>query len=200
MQALNSKTQVLPLPLVEEVTGLRRSPINSAIAARRLPKPIRLGPPTASWPDSNLDPPVYPAPWLVHFFQRHVNDDAARSVPALDFLRSCPTKVEAMILAVVKAVADAPPPAFSGGGKWEVMHGEMRGFYEVRVDGPRRRHYRLFCVLERDGASVGLGGPSVVLITGKDKPFKTTMSVADYAQVRALGAEYLRRIPRSIML
>ena len=47
------------------------------------------------------------------------------------------------------AVAAAPPPAFSGGGKWEAMHGEMSGFFEVRVDGPQRHHYRLFCVLER---------------------------------------------------
>lgn len=28
-----------------------------------------------------------------------------------------------MMLAVLKAVADAPPPQFSGGGKWEAMHG-----------------------------------------------------------------------------
>jgi hypothetical protein len=138
-------------------------------------------------------------PWRVHFFRRHRADDPACAVPALDFLRACPTKVEAMIVAVVKAVADAPPPAFSGGGKWEAMHGEMGGFYEVRVDGPKRRHYRLFCVLERESASLGLDGPSIVLITGKDKPFRTLLSAADYADVRALGAEYRRRVPRSIM-
>jgi hypothetical protein len=143
-------------------------------------------------------PTERPAPWRVHFFQRHASDDPKRTVPALEFLRSCPTKVEAMIVAVVKAVADAPPPAFSGGGKWEAMHGEMGGFYEVRVDGPKRRHYRLFCLLERDGAAVGLGGPCLVLLTGKDKPFQTVLSAADYAEVRALGAEYRRRVPRSV--
>jgi Txe/YoeB family toxin of Txe-Axe toxin-antitoxin module len=120
-------------------------------------------------------------------------------VPALEFLRRCPTKVEAMMVAVVRAVADAPPPAFSGGGKWEAMHGEMAGFYEVRVDGPKRRHYRLFCVLEREGAAVGLGGPSVVLVAGKDKPFMTVLSAGDYAGVRALGAEFRKRIPRSVL-
>jgi Txe/YoeB family toxin of Txe-Axe toxin-antitoxin module len=140
-----------------------------------------------------------PALWRVHFFQRHASDDPKRTVPALEFLRACPTKVEAMIVAVVKAVADAPPPAFSGGGKWEAMHGEMGGFYEIRVDGPKRRHYRLFCLLERDGAAVGLGGPCLVLLTGKDKAFQTVLSAADYAEVRALGAEYRRRIPRSVM-
>jgi Txe/YoeB family toxin of Txe-Axe toxin-antitoxin module len=138
-------------------------------------------------------------PWRVHLFQRHPSDDPTRAVPALEFLRACPTKVEAMIVAVVKAVADAPPPAFSGGGKWEAMHGEMSGSYEVRVDGPKRRHYRLFCLLERQGASLGLGGPSVVLITGKDKPFMTALSAADYAEVKDLGAEYRKRIPRSVM-
>jgi Txe/YoeB family toxin of Txe-Axe toxin-antitoxin module len=140
-----------------------------------------------------------PAPWRVHFFQRHPGDDPTCTAPALEFLRKCPAKVEAMIVAVVKAVADAPPPAFSGGGKWEAMHGEMSGFYEVRVDGPKRRHYRLFCILERDGASVGLGGPSVVLIEGKDKPFMTVLSAADYVEVKALGAEYRKRTPRSVM-
>lgn len=102
------------------------------------------------------------------------------------------------MLAVVKAVADAPPPAFSGGGKWEAMHGTMSGFYEVRVDGPGRRHYRLFCVLERDGASVGLEGPSLILITGKDKPFRTTLSSADYEEVSELGREFRARCPRSV--
>jgi Txe/YoeB family toxin of Txe-Axe toxin-antitoxin module len=141
-----------------------------------------------------------PAPWRVHFFQRHPGDDPTQAVPALEFLRACPTKVEAMIVAVVKAVADAPPPAFSGGGKWEAMHGEMSGFFEVRVDARKRRHYRLFCILERDGASVGLGGPSVVLIAGKEKAFLTVLSAKDYGDVKALGAEYRKRIPRSVML
>jgi len=30
----------------------------------------------------------------------------------------------------------APPPRFSGGGKWEAMHGDMAGYYEVRATGP----------------------------------------------------------------
>jgi hypothetical protein len=39
------------------------------------------------------------------------------SIPANAFLDSCPTKVEATILAVLEAVRRAPPPQFSGGGK-----------------------------------------------------------------------------------
>jgi hypothetical protein len=64
-----------------------------------------------------------------------------------------------MMVAVLHAVRDAPPPAFSGGGKWEAMHDEMAGFYEVRVDGPQRRHYRLFCLLEQDNAHQEARGP-----------------------------------------
>lgn len=143
--------------------------------------------------------PVPKQPWLVHFFKRHRADDRGESVPAMRFLQGCPSKVEAMMIAVVNAVAEAPPPAFSGGGKWEAMHGDMSGFYEVRVDGPQRHHYRLFCLLERDGGAVGLNGPSVVLITGKDKPFMTELSKRDYAEVRALGAEFQKRTPRSVV-
>jgi hypothetical protein len=93
--------------------------------------------------------------------------------------------------AVLKAVAEAPPNAFAGGGYWEAMHGTMAGYYEVRVDGRDRRHYRLFCLLERDGAQLGLGGPSLVV--------KTTLSERDYARVRQLGDEYRSRVPRSVL-
>ncbi len=148
----------------------------------------------------NRKEPVPRTPWLVHFFQRHPSDDPTRSVPARDFLLSCPEKVRATIMAVLKAVADAPPPMFSGGGMWEAMHDEMTGYFEVRVDGPAHRHFRVFCLLERSGASLGLGGPSIVLITGKDKAFRTTLTKADYAEVRKLGAEYKARVPRSVLV
>jgi hypothetical protein len=57
-------------------------------------------------------------------------------VPGVEFLLSCPTKVAANFFAVLQAVRAAPPPAFSGGGKWEAMHGTMAGYYEIR--GTRR--------------------------------------------------------------
>ena len=69
-------------------------------------------------------------------------------MPAADFLDGCPPKVRGTILAVLDAVAAAPPPAFSGGGKWEAMHGDMGGYYEIRVTGPGREQFRLFCLLE----------------------------------------------------
>jgi hypothetical protein len=45
------------------------------------------------------------------------------SVPAVEFLAGCPTKVAANLLAVLDAVAEAPPPQYSGGGKWEALCG-----------------------------------------------------------------------------
>jgi Txe/YoeB family toxin of Txe-Axe toxin-antitoxin module len=137
------------------------------------------------------------APWRIHFFRRHAEDDAARSAPGRDFLQRCP--VAPRMAAVLKAVAETPPNAFAGGGYWEAMHGTMAGYYEVRVDGRDRRHYRLFCVLERDGAMLGLGGPSIVVITGMAKPCRTTFTERDYARVRQLGDEYRSRVPRSVL-
>jgi hypothetical protein len=83
--------------------------------------------------------------WGVVYY-RHADGQ----VPAEAFLDSFPTKVEATILAVLEAVRVAPPPAFSGGGKWEAMHGTMAGYYEIRVIGSGRRHYRLFCLLDNE--------------------------------------------------
>ena len=137
--------------------------------------------------------------WGVEFFKRHVSDDPSEAVPAREFLDDIPTKVAARIAAVLDAVAEAPPPAYSGGGYWEAMHDEMAGYYEVRVDGqPNRTHYRLFCLLERDGVKVGLDGPSVIAVAGKKKAFRTVLSKQDYAEVRRLGDEFRSRTPRSV--
>jgi len=73
----------------------------------------------------------------------------------------------------------------------------MAGYHEVTVNGPNRHHYRLFCLLERDGGALGLGGPSLVVLAGLDKAFMTTLSENDYAKVRALGNEFRARSPRS---
>jgi hypothetical protein len=47
------------------------------------------------------------------------------SIPAIEFLDACPGKIDAEFAAVLDAVAAAPPPQFSGGEKWEAMHGAM---------------------------------------------------------------------------
>lgn len=142
------------------------------------------------------DEPALTSPWAIVFFQRHRDDDRAQSVPGAEFLESCPTRVRADLVAIIKAVAEAPPMKFAGGGQWQAMHGDMAGFYEARTRGPRKRLYRLFCLLEREAR--GLPGPSLVIITGMDKPNESAFSDADYRRVRRLGDEYRRRTPRSI--
>lgn len=129
--------------------------------------------------------------WLIHFFQRHPTDDPDQAVPAIDFLDSVPVRTRAEIVAVLEAVAEAPPPAFSGGGKWEVMHDEMAGFYEVRVRGADRRNHRLFCVLERDAED--LGGSSIVCISGLSKPVRQAASPQDYRRALRYRDEFRKR-------
>lgn len=130
-----------------------------------------------------------PTPWRIHFFQRHKEDDPKRSVPALEFLESLPTKIAAEFHAVLDAVAAAPPPSFSGGGKWQAMHGVMAGFYEIRVRGAGQNH-RLFCFLDREA---DLGGSSIVCISGLSKPPRSAAKQGDYASARRFGDEFKRR-------
>lgn len=124
------------------------------------------------------------------------------SVPGADFLDGCPAKVRGTILAVLDAVAAAPPPAFSGGGKWEAMHGGMGGYYEIRVTGPAREQFRLFCILEnadkRTLTGGGLRGPAIAVVTGMRKKTGTVFSDRDYAKVRQLGSEHTTQTPRRI--
>ncbi len=129
-------------------------------------------------------------PWSIHFFQRNEADDAERIVPAMEFLDSIPAKVAAEIHAVLDAVAAAPPPSFSGGGKWEAMHDDMAGYFEVRVQGGGMNH-RLFCVLERDAED--LGGSSIVCIDGLSKAPRTAAHPRDYRRVMRYGAEFQKR-------
>lgn len=130
-------------------------------------------------------------PWLIHFFQRDGRDDPDQAVPAITFLDQVPAKARAEIQAVLEAVADAPPPAFSGGGKWETMHDDMSGSYEVRVRGADRRNHRLFCILQRDADD--LGGPSIIAIDGLSKPLRQAAEPRDYRRAIRYRAEFLKR-------
>jgi hypothetical protein len=123
-------------------------------------------------------------------------------VPAEDFLDTCPTKIEARFHAVLEAVRDAPPPQFSGGGYWEAMHGDMGGFYEIRLTGPGRRQYRLFCLLDnadtKELRKRGFEAPQIAVITGMVKDSGKKFSDGDYAKVRKLERQYSKEFPRSI--
>lgn len=129
-------------------------------------------------------------PWLIQFFQRDRRDDPERRTPTIDFLDALPDKVAAEIQAVLEAVAAAPPPAYSGGGKWEAMHDAMAGFYEVRVQGGGANH-RLFCLLERNADD--LGGPSIVCVDGLSKPVRTAADPRDYKRIKQYGDEFRKR-------
>lgn len=131
-----------------------------------------------------------PEPWRIHFFQRHPQDDPDRAVPAMEFLDEVPTNVAARLHAVLDAVAAAPPPSFSGGGRWEAMHGTMAGFYEARV-ASSGKNYRLFCILERDADD--LGGSSLVCVSGLSKPARSAARERDYETARRFRAEFERR-------
>lgn len=125
------------------------------------------------------------------------------SVPAEAFLDSCPTKVGATIEAVLEVVRASPPPAFSGGGKWEAMHGRMGGYYEIRVTGPGRMQYRLFCRLENGTDAEleerGFDRPQIVAINGLAKRNASLFTDAQYKRhVRDLGDDFLSKLPRPV--
>lgn len=146
-------------------------------------------------------PPSRPSSDDAHeivFFRRHENDDPLEPTPGRDFLNTCPHKVRATMRAVLIAVATAPPKRFSGGGYWEAMRGEMTGWFEICVDGPPgRTHYRLYCLLDYEAH--GVERPLLVIIDGRSKPFRTTLSDRDYRAIKTLGDEYRSRQPRSML-
>lgn len=137
-------------------------------------------------------------PWAIVYYET-----GNGSAPALEFLDGCPGKIDAEFVAVLDAVAAAPPPQFSGGGKWEAMHGSMGGWHEIRLTGPGREQFRLFCVLENAADEEllrrGLTKPAIAVITGMRKPWRTKFSETDYRRVRRLGDEYKMSHPRRIV-
>ena len=83
---------------------------------------------------------------------------------------------------MLDAVAEAPPPSFSGGGKWEAMHDDLAGYFEVRVQGGGQNH-RLFCLLQRDAEDLG----------GLSKPPREPARPRDYKKIKQYGSEFERR-------
>jgi hypothetical protein len=121
------------------------------------------------------------------YFQRHKKNDPEQSEPGRDALNGWPASVRAKARAALASVAAAPPKKFSGAG-----------WHELRINGPKRHHYRLFCLLDYEAK--GTDKALLVVIDGRDKPFRTELSKADYAAVRRLGDEYLARNPRSLVV
>jgi hypothetical protein len=82
------------------------------------------------------------------------------------------------------------------------MHGMMTGWHEIRLTGPGREQFRLFCLLEnaddQELVARGLRKPAITVITGMRKPWRTKFSERDYRRVRELGEEHRRNRPRRI--
>jgi hypothetical protein len=136
-------------------------------------------------------------PWRIIYYRA-----ADGRSPALDFLDSCPGKIDGEFLAVLDAVAAAPPPQFSGGGKWEAMHGDMTSYYEIRLTGPGREQFRLFCLLENgtddELLKRGLVKPAIAVIDARRKLWRTVLGPVDYRAVKKVGEEHKRQFPRRI--
>jgi hypothetical protein len=120
-------------------------------------------------------------------------------VPVAEFLTNSPTKVQVLATALIAQIASAPPKRFAGGGYWEAMHGDMVGWFEIRIDGPgRRKHYRLFCLI--DYFALEFDVPLLVVVCGLSKPVGTLLTRRDYESVRRLGEDYFRHDPRPVVL
>ncbi len=76
-------------------------------------------------------------------------------------------------------------------------------YYEIRLTGPNRRHYRRLCPLE-DGAvdelaALGFDRPQIVVINGMVKSKAALFTDAERRKhVRSLGEAYLQSSPRSV--
>ena len=128
--------------------------------------------------------------WSLAFYRT-----AKDTTPAREFLLGCPQPVREMLLAIVVAVRDAPPPSFPPSKMWHVMHREMKGFYEAR-DEHDSWLYRLFCVLDSQAPEHGLDAKALTLICGGAKQVRSPMGKSVYEQALAYREDYLatRRI------
>jgi hypothetical protein len=117
--------------------------------------------------------------WSLAFYRT-----AKNTAPAREFLLDCPQPVREMLLAIVVAVRDAPPPSFPPSRMWHVMHGAMKGFYEAR-DEHDGRLYRVFCVLDSHAPEHGLDAKALTLICGGAKPVRSPMDKSVYEQALA---------------
>lgn len=78
----------------------------------------------------------------------------------------------------------------------------MTGWHEIRLTGPGREQFRLFCLLENSSDEEllrrGLRKPAIAVITGLRKPWRTRFSERDYERLRECGENHRRNHPRRI--
>jgi hypothetical protein len=122
--------------------------------------------------------------WALAFYKTQKG-----AVPARGFLLSCPSEVRQMLLAILVAVRDAPPPSFGASNMWHAMHEEMKGFHEAR-DEHDSYLYRVFCVLDSKAPEHGLDAKAVALISGGVKKKNTKMAATVYEEAVGLRKDY----------
>jgi hypothetical protein len=125
------------------------------------------------------------------------------NVPGDAFLDAWRSRLRRRSSRCLRPCALLRPRSSVEGGKWEAMRGRMGGYYEIRVTGPGRVHYRLFCRLENGTRGElqerGFDGPQIVVINGLSKPNASLFTDAEYRKhVREPGDAYLARLPRPV--
>lgn len=126
-------------------------------------------------------PPAWKGPWDIAFYK-----NAKGEAPALSWLRAFPEGVEKRMVAIIIAVAQRPPPSFpSSSNEWKAMHTDMGGFFEAR-DQHEKMDYRVFCILDRNHHA----RPTVVLVSGGEKPDGTQMKAWIYEEARKFRDDY----------
>jgi hypothetical protein len=140
--------------------------------------------------DASKGTPPAAADWALAFY---MTKDGR--VPAREFLSDCPGPVREMLLAILVAVRDAPPPSFPPSGMWHAMHGEMKGIYEAR-DAHDGQLYRVFCILDSQASEHGLDAKVIVLVCGGAKRVRSVMDDSVYREALRYRTDYLatRRI------
>lgn len=136
--------------------------------------------------------------WQAFFYE-----EADGKRPGLAYLNSIPLSARQTLYAIIVAVRDHPPYRFpTQTPMWSVMRDEkggldLGGIYEAR-DKHQNRLYRLFCLLDRRAPEHGVEAPALVILSGDDKPVRTTMPKAVYRRVIGQRDRYWATSPRPV--
>jgi len=117
--------------------------------------------------------------WKVEWLVDRSEEPA--SIPAYRFLKSLPVNVRVQLLAILEAVTTTSPDRWADRHSHCPMKGDLASLHEVR-DKQGETLYRLFVLWQRQERRV-------VVIDGREKPNKTTLSDSEYEAVSALAAK-----------
>lgn len=116
--------------------------------------------------------------WGVEWLIDRTEKPAA--IPAYRFLKSLPVNVRMQLLGILDAVRTVGPDQWADRHSHCPMKGELAELHEVR-DKQGETLYRLFVLWQRKERRV-------VIVDGRKKPNKTTLSKREYEAVKSLAA------------